>query len=477
MKKNSRCTGQRRFVTRRDFLRQAGGGLGLVALADLLRADDRLKSGGGLHHPATAKRVLLLFMSAGVSHVDTFDYKPALEKYSGQPLPGENVQDLFFRTPGRIMPSPFRFQRHGETGRWVSEIFPQLANKVDELTFVHSMVAEANSHGPAMYHMNTGFARNGYPSAGAWVTYGLGSETKDLPAFVVLMDRGMPPGSAANWGNGFLPARFQGTVFRSDGDPILDLAPPRDVSEETQRASFDYLRELNESHLAANPGDGELAARIAAYELAARMQLSAPEVSDLSRESAATHRLYGLDRPDKEEARFSRLCLLARRLLERGVRFVTVYCGGSNNNPEFNWDAHANLETNHRHNGKISDQPIAALLTDLKARGLLEDTLVVCTGEFGRTPTSEGSKGRDHNISGFTLWMAGGGVKPGYAHGATDEIGFKAVVDPVPIADLHATMLHTLGIDHKRLTFYHNGFEQRLTGVHGHVVTPLLVRS
>lgn len=473
-RRRTNCTGYDRYVSRRDFLKRAGGGLGMIALADLLRADEKLEASSLPHHPPTAKRVLLLFMSAGVSHVDSFDYKPALEKYSGQPLPGKDVQDVFFRTPGKLMPSPFKFAQHGQTGRWVSEIFPHLAAKVDELTFVHSMVAEANSHGPAMYHMNTGSVRNGYPSAGAWVTYGLGSETRDLPAFVVLMDRGMPPGSAGNWGNGFLPARYQGTVFRTEGDPILDLVPPTEITPEAQRASFELLGQLNQEHLEANPGDGELAARIAAYELAARMQLSAPEVSDLSSETEATKKLYGLDRPDKDQARFSRMCLLSRRLLERGVRFVTVYCGGSNNMPEFNWDAHADLETNHRDNALISDQPIAALLTDLRARGLLDDTLVLWTGEFGRTPTSEGSKGRDHNISGFTLWMAGGGVQPGLAYGTTDELGFKAVENPVPIHDLHATVLHTLGIDHERLTFYHNGLEQRLTGVKGNVVKEIL---
>lgn len=478
----SRCTGYERFLDRREVLRRMGGGLGLVALADLLAGDQKLARAGapasalaGLHHRASAKRVLMLFMSAGVSHVDTFDYKPMLEKLHGQPLAGKGkIEDVFFRTPGKLMASPFKFARHGERGQWVSEIFPHVARKVDDLALVHSMVAEANSHGPAMFHMSTGFVRGGYPSIGSWVTYGLGSESADLPAFVALMDRGMPPASTANWNNGFLPARYQGTVFRSQGDPVLDLSPPEGYARRSQRASYELLERLNERHLARYPADGELAARIAAYELAARMQLSAPEAADLAGESPATLRLYGVDRPDKEQATFSRICLLARRLLERGVRFVTVFCGGSNNVPEINWDAHADLESNHRKNALISDQPVAALLTDLKARGLLDDTLVVWTGEFGRTPTSEGQKGRDHNISGFTLWMAGGGVRAGVSHGATDEIGFRAVQDPVPLCDLHATMLHLLGVDHERLTFYHNGLEQRLTGVKGAVVRPLL---
>ena len=472
---NQQCTGYQRYVTRRDFLRTMGGGLGLAALGDLLRADDKLATGPGLHHAATAKRVLLLFMSAGVSHIDTFDHKPALVKYHGQELTGKgNITDVFFRQPGKIMQSPFTFQQYGQTGKWVSEIFPHMAAKVDDLTFIHSMVAEQNSHGPAMYHMSTGFARNGYPSLGSWVVYGLGSETNNLPAFVTLMDRGTPPSGAANWGNAFLPAKYQGTLFRSEGSPILDLAPPGDYSPEKQKASFEFLAKLNAEHAQANPGDTELAARIEAYELAARMQLSAPEVTDLSHESEATLKLYGVDRTNKEQANFSRICLLGRRLLERGVRLVSIFCGGSNNVPDFNWDAHADLPKNHRLNGLISDQPVAALLTDLKSRGLLEDTLVVWTGEFGRTPTSEGANGRDHNIGGFTLWMAGGGVKPGYSHGTTDEIGFRAEENPVPIHDLHATILHLLGIDHERLTWYHNGLQQRLTGVHGSVVKEIL---
>ncbi len=468
------CTGYRRFASRRDFLRHAGGGLGLVALADLLRADQKLANAGP-HHPARAKRVLMLFMSAGVSHVDTFDYKPALAKYHGQPITGKgDVTDVFFRKPGNLMQSPFRFRQHGQSRKWVSEIFPHMAAKVDDVAFIHSMVAEQNSHGPAMYHMSTGFGRNGYPSLGSWVVYGLGSETRNLPAFVSLMDRGMPPSGTANWAAGFLPAKFQGTALRSEASPILDLNPPAGYSAARQRASFEFLARLNEEHARSHPGDGELAARIEAYELAARMQMSAPEATDLARESAATIKLYGADRPDKQQASFSRLCLLARRLLERGVRFVTVFCGGSNNVPEFNWDAHADLESNHRLNALISDQPVAALLTDLESRGLLDDTLVVWTGEFGRTPTSEGQKGRDHNIGGFTLWLAGAGVQPGVSYGATDEIGFRAEANPVPICDLHATILHLAGLDHERLTYYHNGAQQRLTGVKGRVVSEIL---
>ena len=446
--------------------------MGTLALADLLRAEHTGKTAGP-HHRPTAKRVLLLFMSAGVSHVDSFDYKPALEKHAGESLQTEgDLRDVFFRTPGKLMPSPFKFRQHGQCGRWASELFPQMARHVDKLTFVHSMVAKENSHGPAMNHISTGIGRNGFPSLGAWVTYGLGRESENLPAFVVLMDRGMPPASTNNWGAGFLPAREQGVVFRSEGDPILDLAPPQIIAADEQRAAFELLAAMNEEHLAKHPQEGELAARIAAYELAARMQASAPQVADLARETAATHQLYGTDRTDPRHAKFSRMCLLARRLLEDGVRFVTVFSGGSNNVQD-NWDAHNDLVANHTQNAQSVDQPIGALLTDLAQRGMLDDTLVIWTGEFGRTPTSEGTKGRDHNISGFTLWMAGGGMKPGLAYGTTDELGFRAVENRMEIADLHATILHALGLNHERLTYYYNGLERRLTGVAGRVAGDL----
>ena len=472
--KKPKCTGTQRFWNRRDFLASMGGGLGLLALNQLLHAD-ALRSSDGLHHKATAKRVLLLFMSAGVSHIDTFDRKPALQKFDGKPMPGiENEKDVFFRTPGVLMKSPFRFAQHGRSGKWVSELFPHQAKIVDDVAFVHSMVAEQNSHAPACYHFFTGQSRTGSPSLGSWISYGIGSETENLPSYVVLADRGSPPGSSANWSNGYLPARFQGTLFRGEGDPIIDLKPPSKFSAETQQATFEYLRKLNEEHLKKHPNDSELAARIAAYELAAKMQLSAPQAADLSKESAQTISNYGMDRSDRAQAGFSRLCLLGRRLLERGVRFVTIFCGGSNNVPDQNWDGHENLEKNHRRNALICDQPIAALIQDLKARGMWDDTLVIWSGEFGRTPTSEGGKGRDHNIRGFTSWLGGGGIREGISFGATDELGFRAVENPVSIADFHATILHTLGIDHKRLTFLHSGGHQRLTGVHGEVVGGLL---
>jgi len=471
---STNCTGYHRLTARRHFLQTMGGGLGSLAFADLLRAEGATAAGAP-HHRPRAKRVLMLFMSAGVSHVDTFDYKPELAKHAGKPITGKgNVQDVFFRKPGKLMASPFRFRQYGSQGKWCSELFPHVNRKVDELTFIHSMVAEQNSHGPAMFHFSTGNPRGGYPSIGSWVVYGLGSETADLPAFVVMMDRGMPPSSTANWNNGFLPARMQGTLFRSEGDPILDLSPPAGYDPKRQAASYDLLARLNAEHLQRHPQDGELSARIAAYELAARMQLSAPDVADLSQETAAMHRLYGTDRKDPQQATFSRLCLRGRRLLERGVRFVTLFAGGSNNRQPSNWDAHKDIVANHTPNARIVDQPIAALLTDLKQRGMLEETLVIWTGEFGRTPTAEGSKGRDHNISGFTLWMAGGGLRPGASYGATDEIGFQAAENPVPLADLHATILHTLGLDHERLTYYYNGLQRRLTGIAGNVVRGIL---
>ena len=465
---HTNCTGTKRFVERREFLQTMGGGLGAIALSELARADGKLTSGPGLHHPAKAKRVLFLFMSAGVSQVDTFDHKPAIAKHAGKKITGKgNVQDLLFREEGSLMPSEFRFRQHGESGKWVSELFPHLARHVDKLTFIHSMVADANNHAPAQWEMSTGFVRSGNPSAGAWITYALGSESSNLPSFVVMKETDTPAGQAAAWAPGFLPSRFQGTLFQSEGDPILDLSPPVAYNPESQRASFDFLRKLNEEHLRNHPENGELAARIAAYQLAARMQTAAPEVTDRAGESKATHRLYGLDRPDKRQAKFSRMCLLGRRLIERGVRFVTLYCGGSTSTLN-SWDGHRELAKNHRHMAPICDQPVAALLTDLQSRGLLDDTLVVWTTEFGRTPTSDGqSDGRDHNIAGFTIWMAGGGMRPGISYGATDELGFKAVDRPVRIADLHATILHSLGIDADRLTYYYNGLDRKLTGAEG----------
>jgi hypothetical protein len=477
------CPGSRRFWSRRDFLWQLGGGLGAIALTDLLQEDGRLLAGvlgeakARTHHPAKARRVIQLFMSCGVSQVDSFDYKPALEKVDGEDV-GKiaGIENLFFGKPGRWMRSPFRFQRCGESGKWVSELFPHIGREVDQIAFVHSMQAVSNSHGPACFQMNTGFIRPGYPSVGAWTVYGLGRETDNLPAHVVLIDRGLPPGHHANWGAGFLPSEHQGVMLQPTGDPILDLNPPPGTSPDAQRASFELLAKLNAEHLAKNPGDSDLAARIAAYEMAAKMQLSAPEVTDLTQETESVKRLYGLDRSDPEQATFARNVLLARRLIERGVRYVSVYCGGPNMpTGKYNWDGHDDIVENHRRNAAIADKPIGALLADLAQRGMLDDTLVVWTMEFGRTPMRQGdSKGRDHNPLGFTVWLAGAGLKGGSTHGATDEFGYAAVENPTTIYDLHATILHLLGFDHTRLTYYHNGRQQRLTDVHGELLSPIL---
>lgn len=489
MTTDPRCAGTKRFWSRRELLWRSGGGLGAIALADLLGRSGRLVAGdahgqtdaqthaGCPHHQPRARRVIQLFMSCGVSQVDSFDYKPALARHHDQPvgsLPG--IENLFFAKPGKWMKTPFAFQQYGERGQWCSEIFPGMASHVDRLAFVHSMQTESNSHAPATFFMNNGFIRAGYPSAGAWVVYGLGCETDDLPAYVVMTDRGLPPGHNVNWSAGFLPAQYQATMLRSAGDPILDLNPPADSRPETERATRELIDELNAAHLAAHPGDGELSARIAAHELAARMQLSVPETVDVARESAETRRLYGLDHPNPQVASFARSCLLARRLVERGVRYVSLFCGGPNMpTGKWNWDAHDNVEENHRRNALICDQPIAALLTDLARRGLWDDTLVTWTGEFGRTPFREGdTPGRDHNPGGFTLWLTGGGVKGGASYGRTDDFGYQAVENPTSVHDFHATVLHLLGIDHERLTYYYNGRQQRLTDVHGHVIHDLL---
>jgi hypothetical protein len=477
------CPGSRRFWSRRDFLWQLGGGLSGLALADLLRGDGRLavadplRREPGAHFRPRARRVVQLFMSCGVSQVDSFDYKPTLEKYHDQPVGNvAGVENLFFGKPGKWMKSPFRFRQLGQSGKWVSELFPQIGGQVDRLAFVHSLQALSNSHGPACFQMNTGSIRPGYPSVGAWTVYGLGRESDNLPAHVVLIDRGLPPGHSANWAAGFLPSEYQGVMFNPAGDPILDLNPPAGYPAATQRASYELLARLNAAHMARHPGDSDLAARIAAYELAARMQLSAPEVTDLSREPAHMHTAYGVDRADPEQAGFARNVLLARRLIERGVRYVTLYCGGPNMpTGKYNWDAHDDIVENHRRNAAIADQPIAALLADLAQSGLLDETLVVWTMEFGRTPMRQGeSKGRDHNPTGFTIWLAGGGVKGGTSLGATDEFGYLAVDHPTTIYDLHATMLYLIGFDHTRLTYYYNGRQQRLTDVHGEVLAELI---
>jgi hypothetical protein len=470
-------------LSRRHFLWEAGGGLGAIALAWLLNEDAPGATGPSLspyaprpaHFLAKANRVIQIFACGGVSHIDTFDYKPDLVKHHGRELTGKGKIDTFFGKPGRLMKSPYQFQKHGASGHWVSGLLPNLAGCVDEMTFIHSMVAKTSNHTPATFQMNSGFTMNGFPCLGAWLSYGLGSVSQDLPAFVVLPDpRGLPAGGAINWTSGFLPATHQGTAFRTSGETITNLFPPKDVSPRSRAAGMKVLAEMNREFLDANPGDTTLAARLRSYELAARMQVSIPEVTNLNQETAATRKLYGLD--EEPTRGFGGNCLLARRLLEHGVRFVQLYHGGAFGSPRINWDAHEDLVDNHGKQAASLDRPLAGLLKDLKARGLLHDTLVIWTTEFGRTPFTEGigGKGRDHHQLCFTCWMAGAGLKPGYSHGASDEVGYQVAQDPVTIYDFHATILHLLGLDHKRLTFYHNGIKRRLTDVHGEVVKGVL---
>jgi hypothetical protein len=470
-------------LDRRSFLWSAGGGLGGIALAHLLGNEGLLadepgpKGRDGLHHPARAKRVVQLFMSGAASQCDTFDYKPELIRRHGQKFdPGGKVE-LFQSSPGAVLKSPWGWKQYGGSGKWVSDLLPHLAGCVDDIAFLHGMVSKSNVHGPATFLQATGFVLPGFPAMGAWVTYGLGSLNQDLPAFVVLPDsRGFAPNGPANWGAGFLPASTQGTLVRPGArTPIYDLFPPKDahgVSPEGDRDALAVLDRMNRDHRKGREADSRLDARISSYELAARLQLSAPEALDLSRESAATKALYGLDDAATED--FGRNCLVARRLLERGVRFVQVWNGADNGFPRRNWDSHEDLARDHAIMGRSLDKPAAALLKDLKSRGLLDDTIVIWTTEFGRMPCSQGGKGRDHNPFAFTSWLAGGGIKGGVTHSSSDEWSYRAAEDPTSNYDLHATVLHLLGIDHTRLTFKHNGIERRLTDVHGHVLKPIL---
>jgi hypothetical protein len=469
-------------LPRRHFLRDVGG-LGAVALAWLLHRDGVAAEPGDSpsapkppHFPAKAKRVVQVFACGGVSHVDTFDYKPDLAKHDGRELTDKGKIDTFFGKPGRLMKSPFAFRQHGESGRWMSSLLPHLAGCVDDMTFVHSMVSKTSNHTPATFQMNSGFTMNGYPCLGAWLSYGLGTQNQDLPAFVVLPDpRGLPAGAAINWTNGFLPAAHQGVAFRSGPEPVADLFPPKEVAAADRKAGLDLLAKMNGEFAETNPGDSALAARVRSYELAARMQVSIPEAVGIDREPDRVKRLYGLDDPVTEG--FGRNCLLARRLLERGVRFVQLYHGGAFGSPRINWDAHEDVVDNHGKQAASLDRPLAGLLRDLKQRGMMDDTLVLWTTEFGRTPFTEGvgGKGRDHHQLAFTCWMAGAGLKRGFAHGSSDEVGYQVAEAAVSVYDFHATVLHLLGLDHKKLTFYHNGIQRRLTDVHGEVVEQVLV--
>ena len=474
------------LLSRRSFLGDVGG-LGPVALAWMLHQEGALAASGEkqagrslygprpTHFPAKAKRVIQIFCAGGVSHVDTFDYKPELEKRHGQELTGKGKIDPFFGQPGRLQKSPFEFRRRGKSGLWCSDLLPGLASCVDDITFIYSMVAENSNHTPATFQMNTGFTMNGFPCMGAWMSYGLGTENQDLPAFVVLPDpRGLVAGGAINWASGFLPAVHQGVAFQTKGEPIPYLNTPSAVSAAKRKASSRFLRQAEEEFLKKNPGSTALAARIRAYELAAVMQTSVPEAVDLSKETAATKKLYGVDDPATKG--FGRNCLLARRLMERGVRFVQLYNGGAFGAPRINWDAHEDIVSNHRDQAAVMDKPVAGLLKDLKQRGMLDDTLILWTTEFGRTPFTQGigATGRDHHQHVFTVWMAGAGLKPGFGYGQSDEVGYGPAENKVTVYDFHATVLHLLGLDHTKLTYYHNGIQRRLTNVHGEVLEDLL---
>ena len=461
--------------TRRDFFARAGSGLASIALASMLQEDGRAATVApdplapkGPHYPPKAKSVIWLFMEGGPSHIDLFDPKPKLNELSGQPMPASFGKPITaMGTSGNTLLGTKRtFRRYGQSGIWVSDWYPHVAQHVDKISVIRSCWADGLNHVGSVCQMNTGSILAGRPSMGAWVTYGLGSANRNLPTFVILLDNAEPVGGPKNWSAGFLPATYQGTQFRPGDTPILHLKPPAGTSDEQQRGKLDFLKQLNEGFAAANPGDSELEARIAAYELAYQMQSAAPEAVDLARESEATRKLYGMDDPDT--AAFGSNCLQARRLVERGVRFVELYCGSGSG-----WDAHTNIEGNHSKWCRASDKPIAGLLTDLEARGLLKDTLVIWGGEFGRTPFNEKGDGRDHNPWGFTIWMAGGGVKAGNYVGTTDEIGLRAVERPCHVHDIHASILHLLGMDHTRLIYMHNGRAERPTIVSGTLIKEL----
>ncbi len=459
-----------RFLSRREMLWKAGGGIAGLALTDLLAAESPLAPKKP-HFAGKAKAVISIFCYGGVSQMDSFDPKPELYRRRGEAMTGKGEVVVSQGNPGGFMPSPWEFRKHGQCGMDVSALFPNVAQLVDDIGFIRSMYAVSNDHAPALFQMNTGSILPGNPSMGSWATYGLGTQNQSLPAYIVFTDpRGGPIGGAPNWGNGYMPAAYQGTQFRSTGDPIVDLKPASDMTPERQRRWLDLLAKLNTEHAQKNPEDTELSARIATYELAFRMQTEALEAAALDKESAATRKLYGLE--DKTTEYFGRQCLLARRLVERGVRFVQLYSGGGNF--QTSWDAHWDIEYNHGLHAKETDAPIAGLLRDLKSRGLLDSTLVLWHGEFGRMPISQRMSGRDHNPHAFTVWMAGGGVKGGVAVGQSDEFGYKVAENGKSINDLHATMLHLLGFNHEKLTYFHNGRHMRLTDVSGNVIKDLV---
>lgn len=457
--------------TRRDLFCSASA-LGATAALHLL-------AGAKPHHAPKATRAIQISLVGGLSHLDSFDHKPELTRLHGKSLKSDTKPDVFFGQVGLLRKPDWEFKRRGKSGLWVSELFPHLAGAADDLTVINSMTADSANHTPALFVLNSGFQFNGYPALGAWLSYGLGSVADDLPAFVVLPDgRGDANGAASNWSSGFLPAQHQGVVFRGGDAPVRDLFPEQPVPAGEERASRAALDALNALHLQKSGHEDALAARMQSYALAAKMQLAVPAVADLSKEPAKLKAEYGLD--DPRTADCGRRCLLARRLLEKGVRFVQVYSGGPiAGSPRTSWDAHENVQENHGAEAVRIDRPVAALLRDLKQKGMLKDTLVIFTTEFGRTPFTQSAgnvvgTGRDHNKYGFSCWLAGAGCKPGTAFGSTDDIGWKASEHPVAWHDFHATVLHLLGIDHEKLTFYHNGINRRLTNVHGELVKGVL---
>lgn len=466
-------------MTRRELFQRAGGGAGAIALAALLGRENPVLAGttGSLnplapkrpHFRARAKSVIWIFANGGPSQVDTWDHKPALDRLDGQKLEGfDNKTGFFQDAVGPLMKSPFVWKQHGQSGTWASDLFPHLSQHVDRMCFLHSCWTQSNNHSPALFMINTGVTRMGAPCVGSWATYGLGSESENLPSFVVMSDplnRGLPKGHSLNWGAGFLPSVYQGTWLRPQGEPIDNLKPHAMLTDARQRAQIDLLARLNRRALGHSAAETELTARIESFELAYRMQTAAPEAFDVRREPVHVQQLYGLDQ--KHCAHFAAQCLTARRLVERGVRFVQIYSGGMDN--QLSWDCHEDLVGNHRGFARETDQPVAGLLEDLAQRGLLDETLVIWGGEFGRLPISQKAQkpGRDHNPHAFTVWFAGGGTRGGFHYGESDEIGFKAAIDKVHVRDLHATILRLLGLDHERLTFRFQGLDQRLTGFEG----------
>ncbi|MEZ6143433.1 MAG: DUF1501 domain-containing protein [Zavarzinella sp.] len=461
------------MMHRRNLL-QSFSGLAGIALLDLLNA------GKVVANPkAKAKRAIQISLVGGLSHLDSFDYKPELTKMHGKTLKMDHAPDIFFGQIGRLRQSDFAFQQHGNSGLWLSNLFPNIAKHADKLTVIRSMFSETANHTPGLFLLNSGFGFNGYPSLGSWLSYGMGAITDELPTYVVLPDgRGDPTGGASNWTSGFLPSVHQGVAFQSGNQPVQDLHPRQAVPASQELAAKELLGKLNQQYGASHPMEDPLLSRIASYQLAAKMQLAIPKVADLSQEDEKTKQAYGIHNKATQDCGIR--CLLARRLLEKGTRYIQIYSGGPiGGSPRTSWDAHENVKTNHQAEAERIDQPIAALLHDLHNRGLLEDTLVLFTTEFGRTPFAQSAAnvvgtGRDHNRYGFSCWMAGAGLKPGIAYGTTDNVGWKAAENPVSWHDFHATVLHLLGLDHEKLTFYHNGIQRRLTNVHGELVKGIL---